>query len=157
MTLNDLTVKFNHLEQASILSDWEWLIGPDKLPILLTASGDAFVQDTRDGSIHVLDVGTASLMEIADSFEQFQSLLKEKEFVVNYFAVQMTGDLLASGSVLGTGQIYSLKLPLILGGEYDLSNIEATDIEVHFSISGQIHRQVSELPEGTRITGVSIK
>ena len=51
MTLNDLTVDFSHVEREKLLSSWIWLIGERKLPILISSSGDAFVQDIDDGSI----------------------------------------------------------------------------------------------------------
>lgn len=156
MTLSDLTVNFSHLERGDLLSDWQWLLGATKLPVLLTASGDAFIQDTGNGSVHLLDVGAGTLYQVAASFEQFKSLLSTKEFVVNHFAVQMVGDIRASGCLLSSGQIYSFKVPPILGGEYVLSNIEPTDIEVHFSIAGQVHEQVAALPAGTPISGASI-
>ena len=31
-----------------------------------------------------------------------------------------------------------------------------TDIEVHFSLNGQIHRQIKDLPEGTPVTGLHL-
>jgi len=47
----DLIVDFNHLDSREILAAWQWLIGPNKLPILLSSVGDAFLQDIGDGSI----------------------------------------------------------------------------------------------------------
>lgn len=157
MTLNDLTVNFSHLNQEAILSDWQWLIGTRKLPILLTASGDAFVQDVDDGSVHLLDTLDGKLQRVADSVDEFRPLLSDKQFVVTHFAVQMVGDLRSSGCALQRGQIYSFKHPPVLGGEIDADNIEASDIEVHFSVSGQIHRKVSGLQPGTSIEKVTIE
>ncbi|QDP00850.1 T6SS immunity protein Tdi1 domain-containing protein [Thalassotalea sp. PS06] len=142
MTLNDLTVNFSHLQRESLLSDWEWLLGGYYLPILLSASGDAFVQNIDNGEIWWLDTGGSELSKVADSPEEFNSLLTDKEFVVDCFAVQMIGDLNQSGKSLNPGQIFSLNTPWLLGGKYELSNIEPTDIEVHFSITGQIAKQV---------------
>jgi len=157
ITLDDLTVDFAHLKREEILTDWKWLIGKTKLPILLAASGDAFVEDTNDGSVQVLDVGAGKLTNVADSVEEFRSVLTDKQFVVDYFALEMIVDLRNSGKALKKGQIYSLKKPLILGGEYELENIEPTDVEIHFSTLGQIYEQASKLEPGTRITKVEIE
>ena len=157
MNLNDLTVNFSHLDRQALLSDWSWLLGHSKFPILLAASGDAFVQDAETGSVHFLDLGAGVLSQVASSVCEFQSLLSDRDFVHKYFAVEMIADLRKSGCLLAPGQIYSFKKPPVLGGEYILGNIEPTDIEVHYSLAGQIHEQVSNLPEGTKITGVSIK
>lgn len=156
MTLDDLTVNFTHLVREEILSDWKWLIGDKKLPILLAASGDAFLQDLENGSIYWLDVGGGELRKIAQNQEEFSRQLQSKDHVIEYLAVHMVGDLIQSGKSLAEGQIYSLKTPYVLGGEYRLDNIEASDIEVHFSVLGQIHQQVSNLPEGTPVNSVKI-
>jgi hypothetical protein len=156
MTLNDLTVNFSHLDRHSLLSDWRWLIGPDRHPILLAAAGDAFVQDATDGSIHMLDVGTGSLHLVADSESDFRTLLTKKQFVLDHLTVPMVGDLRRAGHVLGPGQIYSFKTPPVLGGEYVMSNVEIADIEVHFSTNGQIHEQVAALPPGTPIDRIHV-
>jgi hypothetical protein len=49
ITLNDLTVNFRHLDPMALLDDWRWLIGERKRAVLITALGDAFVQDPDDG------------------------------------------------------------------------------------------------------------
>ena len=37
-----------------------------------------------------------------------------------------------------------------------LDNAGVADLEVHFSITGQLHRQIAELPEGTPIESIRI-
>jgi hypothetical protein len=143
MTLDDLTVNFSHLKRDSLLTDWEWLLKGEYLPILLSASGDAFVQHIGNSQIWWLDTGGAEFSKVAESPEEFNRLLSDKEFVVDCFAVQMVGDLIKSGKTLQQGQIYSLEKPFLLGGEYELDNIEPTDIEVHFSLTGQIAGQIN--------------
>ena len=156
ITLNDLTVNFQHLDRDSLLEDWRWLIGPNKSPVLLAAIGDAFVQDAEDNSIHLLSVATGKLQQVAADPEEFRSLLGQKEFVVNHLAVQAIGEMIRTGVTLGPGQIYSFKQPPALGGAYALENLEPTDIEVHFSLSGQIFEQISKLPPEAQITSVTI-
>jgi hypothetical protein len=156
MTLNDLTVDFSHLDRNALLDDWRWLIGPDRQAILLTAAGDAFVQDATDESVHFLDVAAGKMQPVAPSENHFRSLLGDRNFVVEFFVPRLVADLKQAGCVLGAGQIYSFRRPPVLGGEYALSNIEPSDIAVHFSIAGQIHRQVSALPAGTPVGQIRI-
>lgn len=47
--------------------------------------------------------------------------------------------------------------PQILGGEYPVSNVEPTDLSVHYSFLADIYRQTKDLPEGTRISGVTLE
>ena len=156
ISIDNLTVNFDHLDQSKILEDWEWLIGTSKFPVLITAVGDVFVKDVRDGSIHFLTVENAEIRPIASDLEEFKSLLTDKAFVFDYFAVEAVAALEDAGVKLEPGQIYSLKVPAVLGGKYQLDNIAPTLILVHFSLTGQIHEQVKDLPPGTKITGFKI-
>ncbi len=157
MTMNDLTSDFQHLDKAEIVSNWEWLIGKGKQPILITASGDAFLQDLNDSSIHFLDVVAGELSLVTKSFVEFQTLLLNKKFVTEYFFVQMIGELKQAGVNLKKGQVYSFKVPLVLGGKYETDNVEVTHIYAHFSINGQIHKQVKNLPSGTKIDKIKLE
>jgi hypothetical protein len=156
VTLDDLTVNFSHLDRKALLASWAWKIGDTMQPILVAASGDVFVQSEIDESVSVLETAAGKVSLVAKSPSEFSALLANKKFVYDYFAVVMIADLLKSGQRLGKSQIFSFKVPPVLGGEYVLSNIEPTDVEVHFSITGQIHEKVSRLPPGTKIQGVTI-
>ncbi len=43
-----------------------------------------------------------------------------------------------------------------MNGDYTLTNFDATDISVHFSMTGQICRQLQDMPNGTKINKVLI-
>ena len=156
MTLDDLTVNFAHLKRDEILSDWEWLIGKDKLPILITAFGEAFLQDALDGSVHFLNVKNASLSKVANTVDELKLKLSDKEFALEFLAVQAVSDLRKLGNFLSKGQVYSYKKAPVLGGGVAPDNIEPTDIEVHFSLLGQIHEQVKSLPNGASIRSIEL-
>lgn len=156
ITLNDLTVNFTHVDRSALLTEWRWMIGTHKLPILVTAMGTAFVQDTQDGTISLLDPGEGKLREIAASFDEFQALLSDQEFVLAEFLVEDFASLRDGGRSLSQGQVFGFVQPPVLGGSFDVGNLEPTDMEVHFSVSGQIHRQVRDLPDGAPISQVSI-
>lgn len=144
MTIDDLTVNFKHLKREQVLSDWEWLIGKNKLPVLLLASGDAFIQEAIDESVYFLDVAFGRIAKIASSGDEFSRLLSNKDFINEFFSVNMIGDLIFSGKKLERGKIYSFIVSPALGGKYEMENVEVSDIEVHFSINGQIHQQLRD-------------
>lgn len=156
ITMNDLTVNFHHLDRDMLLTDWHWLIGPTKLPILLSSLGNAFLEDTEDGTIHLLDAGMGEVYPIADTLDNFHAALSDREFVVNHFAVRLIAALRRVGRPLEPGQIYSFKTPPVLGGKYTLENTEATDIEIHFSVLGQLARQARKLAGADPIRGVAV-
>lgn len=157
LSINELTINFSHLKPKELLTDWEWLIGIGYQPVLVTAFGDAFIQRQDSSDVSFLNTQDAELSIVAESIEQFKELLNSEDFVAKYFFAQPVVDLYAAGIRLTKGKIYSFKVPLVLGGEFGLNNIELADIEVHFSITGQIQEQVRNLPEGTLISDIKLK
>jgi hypothetical protein len=154
LTLNDLTVNFAHLDREHLLDDWRWLIGPSKQPILLSAIGDAFVQDENDRTIHLLDTAAGTCRFVAPDDGELRELLTDPQWAADYLAAEVIADILSNGLRLAPGQIYSWKNPPALGGAYEFENAAATEIGVHFSMTGQIHREVQSLPPGTPISRI---
>jgi len=153
-----LTVELADLEhRTGLLDEWAWLIGPEKRPLLLTAAGDAFVQDIRDETVHFLNVSAGSIFHIAQTREAFKTLLDDFSFVEEYLCLHFVEHLRGRGKVLKRNKIYSYRLPLSLGGEVSADNIDMVDAEVHFSIAGQIARQLADLPVGAPITKLDLK
>lgn len=73
-----------------------------------------------------------------------------------WFVPQLIGDILTSGKRLAPSECFGYKVPPVLGGEVQPDNFEPTDLQVHFGILGQIHRQVKDLPPGTPIGKIKI-
>ena len=158
ITIDDLSVNVAHLDRDTLLEDWHWLIGALRAPILLTAIGEAFVPGVRPtGEVSLLDTAAGELVPVAADDAAFRALLEDQEFVIGHFAVNAVMDLRANGLELGQGEIYSWKVPPVLGGEYAFANAEAIDIAVHFSLTGQIHERVANVEPGTQIDGIAIR
>jgi hypothetical protein len=157
ISANDLTVQLSDCLAEVIRTDWGWLIGPTKHPILVTTMGDAFLQDSEDSSVHQLDAGTGRCWQVATGREEFAKLLGDQEFIKSQFSTEALAELINQGVRLGPGQVHGFLTPPVLGGNYEYSNLEPTDSEVHFSILGQIHQQVKDLPSGTPISGLQFR
>ena len=152
---SELTASVSPLSAAALLDDWGWLLKDPHELLLVTSMGDAFVADSS-GAVFYLDTLEGSLKPVAPSRETFQSLVASGGLDPDLFLPDMVALKIAQGHRLAPGQCYSYKLPPILGGPLESSNVEATDIVVHFSISGQLHRQLVDLPPGTRISGFRV-
>ena len=153
MTLNDLTVSPQGLDIDTFLESWQWLIPKHAKPVLLTALGDVFIQDAR-GAVHFLDTCSGTVKKIAESGDGFKALLQDVEFVTEYMHPGQIADLKAAGLELTPGMCYSHKLLLVLGGQDTVDNYEVFPIAIHVDFTGQIHKQVKDLPEGTQIAGI---
>ncbi len=156
ITWNELTVDFQKHGAEDLLRDWRWLVGDSMQLLLVSSLGDMFLADA-DGRVFWLDTGAGQLQQVAETAKDFKALMQQPENADQWFIPQLVGDLMVSGVRLAPGQCYSYKKPPILGGEIQPGNFEPCDLSVHFSILGQIHRQVKNLPPGTKITDIKIE
>ncbi|MFD0999952.1 T6SS immunity protein Tdi1 domain-containing protein [Ohtaekwangia kribbensis] len=156
ITWDDLRIDFDENTSDKLIADWKWLIGENKTPVLVTSIGDIFLKDDKD-KIYWLNVGEGTVAVAADNVGEFKEKLQDHEQVNHWFLVDLVAALKKAGLELDKGEIYSyIKLP-VLGGDYTVDNFEVTSMEVHFSFAGQIHRQVKDLPDGTKINAIKFK
>ena len=154
LTRDDLFIQVS-ADGPDLLEDWRWLIRSEAQAFLVSSIGDAFLQNS-DG-VHWLNVGDGTYTKVADSVVDFQSMFTHPPKLDEWFIPQLVGDILATGITRGPNECFGFKHPPILGGEYEPSNFEPTDLSVHFSILGQIHKQVKDLPAGTPVSEIQIK
>lgn len=154
ITWNELTVSPTGVDLDELLSEWRWLVDDSHQVVVISALGDLFLR-RNDGRIFWLDAGTAQLIQVATSADEFKRLMAQN--VNEWFAPQLVGDLLSSGKRLAPGECFSYTVPPVLGGAIEPDNFEPTDLQVHFGILGQIHRQVKDLPPGTPISDIRIE
>ena len=152
---NQLIKDITKIDLDDICSDWQWLLNNQYSPIMVAFSGDMFVVD-KNAAIFWLDTGKGHLKQIADSIEEFKSSLEDLDNIDEWLLASTVLDLIETGMTLKENEVYSYKTMPILNGNYSLENFEATNISVHFSMTGQICRQIINLPEGTRINKVAI-
>jgi hypothetical protein len=156
ITMNDLTISPDGVDMNALLSDWEWAMPEPLRPVLLTAMGDAFAQ-SESGAVYFVDMVEGMITLVADDGPSFQSLLSDRQFVIDHMFPSRIVDLRNAGKTLKPSHVYSHKQPLVLGGSDDVDNVEVTDVSVHVSIHGQIHRQVKDLPDGASIDNITIE
>lgn len=145
----------NKINLEDVCSDWQWLLNNEYNVIMVSNTGDLFLS-AKNKSVHWLDTGTGQLQKIANDTEQFYTALNDLENIDKWLLASVVLDLIEKDLILQENEVYSYKIMPILGGDYPSENFEITDISVHFSITGQIYRQVKDLPEGTKINNVVI-
>jgi len=140
---------------ADALDGWKW-IGLEGLePTAISTFGDIFFR-AADGSIHHLDMIDGRLKPISASWAEFGDLVQDAD---NQNDLLLAGFVIAArknGLILGAGQCYDFQKPPVLGGEMSIGNMEKNFFVVKVHIAGQIHRQVKDLPPGTKINNVTI-
>ena len=141
----------------ALLEDWRWLLGPRLQLWRITKFGDALLLDPDDASIHFLDVMSGKVERIAQNQAAFESALASNENADRWLMPQIVDGQAALGMTPGTNECLTLKQPPVLGGQIDPNNFETCSVLVHFSIAGQIHQQVKDLPPGTKIGKIKIE
>ncbi|HSV40775.1 MAG TPA: hypothetical protein VLI04_18585 [Nocardioidaceae bacterium] len=149
----ELTRTFSEQQFAAALESWQW-IGLEGLdPWFSTAFGDVFL--IGDDGVYWLDICSGELTRPFSSAEDAQRVLATDDGLDEYllaglvFAAAETG-LTATGS-----DILDFKVPPVLGGDFDVPNLQVTDFEVAVHLAGQLHEQIKDLPDGAEISGFS--
>ena len=150
-----LRIETAGIPTESLLSDWRWLVGPSYTPLLITAFGDMFLRDGL-GQVHFLDLMSGEFKQVAISQNEFDRLCDDKEKRRNWFLGFMFTEVRRELGDLSPGECFSCKIPLSLGGQLEVENLERTDLQTHYSILGQLHRQTKHLPPGTKIDSIRV-
>lgn len=155
LTLEDLTADPGDIDPVALLTDWEWAMECLMLPVLITAMGDVFAQ-ADSGEVSFVDVVGGNILPVCDSTEAFEEALDDDEFIGDFFYPDRVRELRESGLIASGRQVFSHRLPLVLGGDDAVENFELTDAVIHVSIHGQIHRQLIDVPEGTPVGDIRV-
>jgi hypothetical protein len=122
--------------------------------------GRQFALDYRrveegEPQVLLLEPGTGEALEIPFSFGRFHEQLdelREPALAASFFAswARANPELLP----LGAMQCAGYKVPLFLGGKDSVDNLEIVDLEVYWSLSGQLREGTMVLPPGTSVRQV---
>ena len=140
----------------ALLSDWRWLVSGKFEPVLMNVFRDAFMADSA-GRLHFLDLMSGGFKVVAKSREEFDLLCEDGEHRLSWFIPHLAMELRKVHGDLAPGKCFSCKIPLALGGQLEVGNFEPADIQVHYSILGQLYQQIQHMPAGTRIRDIHIE
>ena len=154
--LDDYFLPTDGLRADDLLSNWRWLIGDGPIELLAVAAiGNLFLKGPS-GRVYLLEIEDGDCQCIADSADRFRELLGERHNRTAWLQTFLVRELRNLGRGLEPGQCYALKVPAVLCGERGIEKVEVTDLRVHVSMLGQIHRQVRALPPGSTIDEIRI-
>jgi hypothetical protein len=137
------------LDMTKILSTWTWLT-VDKSLVALTKSGDALLKD-NNGHLYFLDVGGGTIELKANNYLDFFDNKLSYELTEELLLPAVVDKLEQHGITLRSGQVYSYTLLPIIGGIYDEKNMFALDLHEHYNLTGDIHFQIKDTPDRTRV------
>jgi hypothetical protein len=154
MNIRDYLLEQTDKDWSALLSDWAALLPANEFTVWLVNRFGDVVMVLNDGTVHMLDVGAGKLERLAGSRDEFAARLDEGDNADLWLLISLTDACIAKGLRLGTSQCYGWKVPPLLGGKYDVENVEPTDLVVHYGLLADIWRQTKDLPDGTPINAV---
>lgn len=112
---------------------------------------------TRKGCTVILfDPTTGEALDIPANFSAFHGkiLIENQEAAVEIGLFREWSARNPAELPIPQGQCVGFRVPLFLGGQDSVENLELTDLDVYWSLSGQLRLATQELDEGTVIDEV---
>lgn len=149
--MNDrLTFSPSETAIATFISEWGWLLPESITPLLFSRFGDVFYEDS-EGRIYWLNTGTAEISLIAPTAMEFRDLLGT-DLANEWFLSPVVDRLHTAGKIPGPDQCYTfIVLPIFSEASYDVTNFAVVPVIEHFVYTGSVHRQMRDLPDGTKV------
>ena len=146
---SDLTVTPDDDAVRALRSSWRWLIGDDWTPLLFSIWGDAFF--SREGQVQWLNTGVGEVTTVAANEDEFREALGG-ERATDWFLPGLVTTLHEAGKRPGEGECFTYAIyPVFAEGKYEVWNFAPVPAREHFSVSGQLHREIAELPDGAAV------
>jgi hypothetical protein len=139
-----------HLDVEKLLSNWRWLCKDEVTLIARNAFADLFLCN-KAGNILWLDVSAGKLTKVADSEAQFRRMAETKERHEEWFAESDERSAASRGLTPDTNQCIAFAAPLAFAESESNNKPFVVDIYEQVGFSGDMHKQLSHMPEGTKV------
>lgn len=122
--------------------------------------GRCFAVDQRDGDgkglVVLLEIATLDMYYIGKDVAAFLNEVMPNQSEA-CLEVGRYREWLEGHAPVGRMECAGYRIPLFLGGEDSLENMEVSDMEVYWDMTDQLWEAVKDLPEGTKIGNVSFE
>ena len=88
---------------------------------------------------------------VADTQQAFATLRVDEEFVVDWEMENLCREASIALGAPPTGICYCLKIPAVFGAAYTADNIGIISVSELIAVSGDLGRQIEDLPDGAEI------
>ena len=145
--------KYFAVEQLDIerlLQEWRWLSSASFSLVARTAFGDLFLRNDA-GEIFQLDVGVGRLTKLSSSETEVRHTLENRETRRRLFAEAEVDAAATRGLVPDDSQCIAFTVPTVFAESSTQASPYIADIYECVSLLGDMHRQISDLPDGSAV------
>jgi len=135
---------------SEIRNAWGWIgIRPVKV-VGENDFGNLIIRD-EDGKYWRLCPEDVYCEVIANNREELDNLSKDQDFLNDWYMTRLVETAKKSVGQLKKGRKYCLVIPGVLGGTYDESNIKSVPLIELIGFSGDLGKQIKDLPDGQQV------
>ena len=142
--------RVEHLNVDRLLSEWRWLCPAEMALVARTAFGDLFLRD-QAGAVFWLNTAVGKLSQVATSEAEFRNAVETTDKRDEWFAEADVRAFADRGLIPTPSQCIAFSTPLIFAEAGSSNTPYLVDIYECVSLLGDINRQVSELPDGSKV------
>jgi hypothetical protein len=139
-----------HLDVERLLSEWRWLCPRPMTLAARTAFGDLFLRDEA-GAVFWLDIAVGKLTQVSNSEARFREMAETREKREEWFAESDMRAAEERGLKPGLSQCVGFKVPLAFAESGSPDTPYVADLHEYVSFLGDLNRQISSLPEGSKV------
>jgi hypothetical protein len=143
--------RVSHLSVERLLTEWRWLCPQAVTLIARNAFGDLFLRDDS-GTILKLDVAVGRIEKVAESEAMFRELASTIENRKKWFAEDDEMAAVDRGLKANAHQCIAFKIPLQFAEGGTPTSAYLADLYEQVSFLGDLNRQTSHLPEGSKVS-----
>lgn len=129
---------------------WGWT-GLDAVEVLDENEFGNLVIQAADGRYWRLRPEELSCTVIADDRKALDMLATDQDFLRDWYMSALVDMAYIRLGVLPEGRKYCLKVPAVLGGEYEPDNLGMNSLSEIIRFSGRIAYEMRDLPDGAQI------
>jgi len=148
MSLFEKWLQVDGLDVERLLSDWRWLC-PSQVSLLArNLFGELFLED-KSGAVFWLNTTVGKLSKVAQSKSEFLELAETKR--QEWFVEQEALAYANRGLIPSSSQCIGFGVPAVFAEGGTPGTAFVADIYEHVSFLGDLHQQMSTLPDGSKV------
>ena len=127
---------------AALASNWSWLVPHGHTPLLISIFGD-WVFGAPNGSLWALSTLEGSYEQVAHNSAEFNALAQSPEWLDKIFIASWQEIAARHGLIPCATECITWKVPPVLGGSFNASNLQLLSQSAYQSAIAQVHQRRS--------------
>ena len=138
-------IEASEYDTSALLAEWHWLLPSEDTPLFVSALGD-WVFGAPDGSLWVLSVLEGTYQRVAKDSSEYNKLNKAFQWLEDTFIAGWLPIAAGNGLEPKKDECIGWKVHPLVGGRFEVANLQLFSMLVYQSLMGQLHRQLRRVP-----------